>query len=357
MQQNWVPSRGPLHSYSKVERVVTAVWRLRNRSSPEFSTRVQSLSDSVLGPVTTSASDDEFSMPTNTSWWNRGSHVPPLACLGASNETFSPNSLISIWSIRLCSLCSDIFPSVPMSHLFIRCARTSWHSILASGGPLCQCDAPTQLAGVLASHQSKRALDDPTGFLPLAGSLERSGFPLDGACAISLANASIAGSLSHLSVTLVPKLALQAVSHQRIRDPSTHGAPLQGPLERRISCAMNTQCPIAQNSYGRCVVIYSLYSLDVVTNGSSPVNSRHQISVSSSSISSSVSPINSMSFPSFLTFSMHCHARNDTRSVRERCGLQVSVRLNLSSTLTCPAVKKLACSDQTRLASFILSNL
>ena len=89
-------------------------------------------------PVTTTASDDDFSMPTNTPTWNRGSHFLPLAGLGGVYRIFSPNSRICVLSFRPCSLCSGAFPSVQMSHLFVKCATnsTSQHSILASGRTL-----------------------------------------------------------------------------------------------------------------------------------------------------------------------------------------------------------------------------
>ena len=88
--------------------------------------------------VTTTASDDEFSIPTNTPGWNRGSHFTPLAGLASMCRIFSPNSRIGVLSLRPCSLCSSVFPSLPMSLLFIRYAviSTSQHSILASGGIL-----------------------------------------------------------------------------------------------------------------------------------------------------------------------------------------------------------------------------
>ena len=88
--------------------------------------------------VTTTAPDDEFSMPTNAPGWNRGSHFPPLAGLAGMKRIFSPNSRIGVLSLRPCSLCSGVFPSLPMSSLFIRYAAnsTSQHSILASGGIL-----------------------------------------------------------------------------------------------------------------------------------------------------------------------------------------------------------------------------
>ena len=86
--------------------------------------------------VTTTASDDDFSIPTNTPGWNRGSHFPPLVVLAGVYRIFSPNAMIGMLSCRPCSLSSGVFPSLPMSHLFIRYAvnSTSQHNVLASGG-------------------------------------------------------------------------------------------------------------------------------------------------------------------------------------------------------------------------------
>ena len=145
--------------------------------------------------VTTTASDDEFTMPTNTPGWNRGSHFPPLSGLAGMYKIFSPNSRMGVLSLRPCSLCRGVFPSLPMSHLFIRYAATSTsqHNILASGGILAT--SPTARTMIPVDWLS------PTGEGGERVSLERSGFPLDGLVPISLANASIAGSLSHLSVS------------------------------------------------------------------------------------------------------------------------------------------------------------
>ena len=75
--------------------------------------------------VTTAASDDEFSKPTNTPGWNRGSHFPPLAGLVSMCKIFSSNSKIGVLSLRTCSLCSSVSHSLPMSHLFVRYAANS----------------------------------------------------------------------------------------------------------------------------------------------------------------------------------------------------------------------------------------
>ena len=69
--------------------------------------------------LTTTASDDEFSILTNTPGWNRGSHFFPLAGLASMYRIFFPNSSMGVLSLRPCSLCSGVFASLPVSHLFI----------------------------------------------------------------------------------------------------------------------------------------------------------------------------------------------------------------------------------------------
>ena len=49
--------------------------------------------------MTAAASDDEFSMPTDTPGWNRGSHVLPLAGLAGMYKIFSPDSRIGVLSL------------------------------------------------------------------------------------------------------------------------------------------------------------------------------------------------------------------------------------------------------------------
>ena len=97
-------------------------------------------------------SDDEFSMPTNNPGWGRGSHFPPLAGLAGMYKIFSriPGSVCCLF--RPCSLCSGVFPSLPMSHLFIRNAAnsTSQQSILSSGGTLVPMRRPSAAFSVLA---------------------------------------------------------------------------------------------------------------------------------------------------------------------------------------------------------------
>ena len=134
---------------------------------------------SALASVTTTASDDEFSMPTNNPRWSCASHFPPLAGLAGKCKIFSPNSRIVVLSFRPCSLCSGVLPSLPMSHLFTRNAAksTSQHSILASGGTL----APMRCSqrSLQCSSLSHCTFDDPVGlaFTQLVVSPEP-GFPL-----------------------------------------------------------------------------------------------------------------------------------------------------------------------------------
>ena len=132
--------------------------------------------------VTTTATDDEFSIPTNTPGWHRGSHFPPLAGLGGMHRIFSPNSRMGVLSLRSCSLCSGVFPSMPMSPVHQQTPPTSTISLRRAG--FCsQCDARAQLS-VFWPDWQRAPLHVPrpcwTGFLQLAVSLERFGFLLDG---------------------------------------------------------------------------------------------------------------------------------------------------------------------------------
>ena len=109
--------------------------------------------------------------------------------LGWQEPIFSPNSM----SFRPCSLCSDVFPWLPMSHQIIRCAAnsTSQHGILASGGTLvpmrCSSAAFSVLAW-LAGHEAHCTFDDPAGMaFPPVVSPGRFGFPLGELVRISFA--------------------------------------------------------------------------------------------------------------------------------------------------------------------------
>ena len=152
---------GRLHSDLNVECLVTAVRRPWNSSHSEKSVRLKILLSFaarvlIASPcsVTTTASDDEFSIPTNSPGWNRGSHFPLLAGLAGMYKILSPNSRIGVLSFRPCSICSGVFPSLPMSHLFIRYAAnsTSQHGILASGGILVPMRCSSAAFSVLADQ-------------------------------------------------------------------------------------------------------------------------------------------------------------------------------------------------------------
>ena len=88
--------------------------------------------------VTTTASDAEFSIPTNTPGWNRGSHFPPLAGLAGMYRIFSPNSRIGVVPStmqplqRRLSVAADVTPASIAS--------------LRQVGFWFPCDAPTQLS-------------------------------------------------------------------------------------------------------------------------------------------------------------------------------------------------------------------
>ena len=99
--------------------------------------------------VTTTASDDEFTISTNTPGWDRGSHVHPLAGLAGMYRIFFPSSRMGVLSLRPCSLCSGVFPSPPMSHLFIKGTQQippASTVSLRQVGFWFPCGAPTQLS-------------------------------------------------------------------------------------------------------------------------------------------------------------------------------------------------------------------
>ena len=106
-----------------VECIVAAIRGPWDGSHSEYSVRVPSLrlrgilltfAERVLIAVpcsaTTTVSDEEFNIPTNTPGWNRGSHFPPLVGLAGMYRIFSPNSRMGVLSLRPCSLCSGVFP-------------------------------------------------------------------------------------------------------------------------------------------------------------------------------------------------------------------------------------------------------
>ena len=106
--------------------------------------------------------------------------------------------------LRPCSLCSAVFPSLLMSHPFIKYAANST-SVARDSGPYAVLQHSLQCSS-LTSHESHSTFDDPR-WTPTGGLSGKVWLPSWRACAISLANASIASSLSHLRVTLLcPKL-------------------------------------------------------------------------------------------------------------------------------------------------------
>ena len=99
----------------------------------------------------------------------------------ARSKPSPPKSRAGVLSLRPCSLCVCVFPSLPMSHLFIWYAAnsTSQDSILASGKTFTPNTCSFQCSG-LTNHESYRAFDDSFGLpLPLVVSLAQSGFLLD----------------------------------------------------------------------------------------------------------------------------------------------------------------------------------
>ena len=104
-----------------------------------------------------------------------GAAAPTFLGLAGMYRIFSPNSRSGMLSLRPCSLCSGVFPFLPMSHLLIKYAAnsTNQHNILASGGTLAPVRCSSAAFSVLAwpatrpTARSMISLDwlSPTGVL------------------------------------------------------------------------------------------------------------------------------------------------------------------------------------------------
>ena len=105
---------------------------------------------------------------------------------------------------------SGVFPSLPMSHLFIKYAAY-FTSVGRDSGPNAVLQHSLQCSS-LTSHESHSTFDDPR-WTPTGGLSGTVSLPSWRACAISLANASVASSLSHLSVTLLCPSCIHVVFH------------------------------------------------------------------------------------------------------------------------------------------------
>ena len=163
------PRASPLRLES-IECIVAAIRGPWDGSYSKYLVRVPSLSDpgilltfaarvliAVPCSVTTTASGDEVSMPTNTPGWNCVSHFPPPAGLAGTYKIFSPNSRIGVLSFRPCS---GVFPSLPMS-----CSKFHYPAQYCVGrhpGPNAMFQRSFQCCG-LTGHESHRTFDDTIG--------------------------------------------------------------------------------------------------------------------------------------------------------------------------------------------------
>ena len=167
---SWVSGHhlsGSLHSNLDVERTVTPIWGPTEWLASPSILSASHLSDSGLSPdvrrpcldrqpllghnhclLTTSPAYQQTLLG-----WNRGSHFPSAHWFGGHvQDLLSPNSRIGVLSLRPCSLCSGVFPSLPTSHLFIRhtANSTNQHNMLASGGTLVPMRCSSAAFSVLA---------------------------------------------------------------------------------------------------------------------------------------------------------------------------------------------------------------
>ena len=137
-------------------------------------------------------------MPTNTPRWNRGSHYPPLAGLAGMYKIYSPefqDRCVDPFAHMACAAVS--FPSLPHVTPCSSCTQQSPQASKVSlrrarfSSPMrCSSAAFCVLAGPATSPTARSMI--PCG--------QDVSFPSWRACSLSLANASIAGSLSFMSV-------------------------------------------------------------------------------------------------------------------------------------------------------------
>ena len=88
-------------------------------------------------------------MPTNTPGEDRGSDFPPLAGLASIHKIFSPNSRIDVLSLLPCSLRFGVFPSLPMSYLFMKNQSQVTESTGEVGSPQCAGKGNQEVSGVV----------------------------------------------------------------------------------------------------------------------------------------------------------------------------------------------------------------
>ena len=133
---------------------------------------------------------------------------------------------------------------------------------------------------------------------------------------------------------------------QETHNPLTHGAHLPSLLEDLISCAVSSHrvpshrtCAMICND--RCVVMCSWCSLTVGLPGS-------RMFVTCALPSSRLTILHVLVVRLSSLFATNALSHSDCFSQRSpNCGLTVSVRLDLSSTIIPPAVKKLGCCSRT----------
>ena len=142
--------------------------------------------------VTTTASDDEFSMPTITPRCNLGSHFPPLAGLAGMGKIFS----LRIPGSSVCCPFAHAASAAVSSHRY-RCHTCSSSSILASGRAVVPTRCFRAAFSVLAwpaTSSTARSLIPLDLLSPTDGSLWDGLASLLASWCDFLANASIAGS-------------------------------------------------------------------------------------------------------------------------------------------------------------------
>ena len=168
---------GSIQSNLDVERIVTAIWVPKSGSHLEYSASVPSLRLRDSPDVRRACLDRRALLGDNHCLWRWDPACQQTLLGGTAASQFPP--LVGSWraclqtpgfgvlSLRPCSLCSCVFPSLPMSHLFTKYAAnsTSQHNILASCGALApmRCSSAAFSVMTWPDNEPHRTLDDPVG--------------------------------------------------------------------------------------------------------------------------------------------------------------------------------------------------
>ena len=148
-----------------VTKEVARVWSMLSASHLSYSGTLLMFAELVLiaSPcsVTTTASDDEFSMPTNTPGWNRGSDLAGMYRIFSPNSRIGVLSLPPVWSLQRClSVPADVAPVHQVCRKLHQPAQSP--CVGRDSGPYALLQCSLHCPG-LACNEPHRTLNDPVG--------------------------------------------------------------------------------------------------------------------------------------------------------------------------------------------------